>query len=190
MRVAPHRLFLVLSVAEMQSELKNEQQHRQHSFTGFLSRVEPAGALSMVVPLQSETDYTLHQYHVAAAVMFDRIQESDRPVRSLASEDRCPRAGIVSCMTPGTRSFCNWSSSLRTKRRAQRSTSRFSPALRDHFAACRFRFAISPTGGFSWSWTLLRETRSRQPQRSPPADLSPPRAFRHNRNLYARRIFL
>lgn len=93
MRVAPHRLFLLLSVAEMQSELKNEQQHRQHSFTGILSRVEPARALSMVVPLQSETDYTLHQYHVTAAVMFDRIRESDRPVRSLASEDRCPRAG-------------------------------------------------------------------------------------------------
>lgn len=81
------------SVAEMQSELKNEQEHGQHSFTGILSRVEPARALSMVVSLQSETDYTLHQYDLAAPVMFDRIQESDRPVRSLASEDRCPRAG-------------------------------------------------------------------------------------------------
>jgi hypothetical protein len=44
------------SVAEMQSELKNEQEHGLHSFTGILSRVEPARAFSLVVPLESDTD--------------------------------------------------------------------------------------------------------------------------------------
>jgi len=61
------------SVAEMQAELKNEQEHGLHSFTGILSRVEPARAFSLVVPLESDTDFTLHQYELAAPLMFDRI---------------------------------------------------------------------------------------------------------------------
>jgi len=81
------------SVAEIESELKNEQERGQHSFTGILSRVEPARAFSVVVPLESDTDFTLHQYELAAPLMLDHIQASDRPVRSLTSESRCPRAG-------------------------------------------------------------------------------------------------
>ena len=57
----------------MQAELKNEQEHGLHSFTGILSRVEPARAFSLVVPLESDTDFTLHQYELAAPLMFDRI---------------------------------------------------------------------------------------------------------------------
>jgi hypothetical protein len=80
------------SVAEMQAELKNEQEHGLHSFTGILSRVEPARAFSLVVPLESDTDFTLHQYELAAPLMFDRIESSNLPVRSLVNEGRCPRA--------------------------------------------------------------------------------------------------
>lgn len=64
-----------------------------HSFTGILSRVEPAWAISTVVPLQSNTDFTLHQYDVAEALMLERIEGSERPVRSLATGGRCARAG-------------------------------------------------------------------------------------------------
>jgi len=81
------------SVAEMQSELKNEQEHGLHSFTGILSRVEPSRAVSLVVPLESDTDFTLHQYDLAAPLMFDRIQSSDLPVRSLVDDGRCARGG-------------------------------------------------------------------------------------------------
>jgi len=81
------------SVAEMQKELKNEQQRGLHSFTGILSRVEPARAFSVVVPLESDSDFTLHQYELAAPLMFDHIQSSDLPVRSLAGATHCPRAG-------------------------------------------------------------------------------------------------
>jgi len=81
------------SAAEMQSELKKERDGGQHSFTGILSRVEPARALSTVVPLQSDTDFTLHEYDLAEPLMLDRIAASDRPVRSLTSEGRCPRTG-------------------------------------------------------------------------------------------------
>ena len=81
------------SVAEIESELKNEQERALHSFTGILSRVEPDRALSLVVRLESDTDFTLHQYELAAPVMFDHMQSSDLPVRSLASAGQCSRAG-------------------------------------------------------------------------------------------------
>ena len=81
------------SAAEMQSELKREQEQGQHSFTGILSRVEPTRALSTVVPLQSDTDFNLHQYDLAEPLMFERIADSDRPVRTLSNEGRCPRSG-------------------------------------------------------------------------------------------------
>lgn len=79
------------SVGEMQNELKREKELGQHSFTGILSRVDSAGALSTVVPLQSDTDYNLHQYALAEPVMLERIRDSDRPVRSLA-DHACARA--------------------------------------------------------------------------------------------------
>ena len=80
------------SVSEMQSELKKEQEQGQHSFTGILSRVEPSRAFSTVVPLQSDTDFNLHQYDIAQPIMLDRIAVSDRPVRSLEDPSRCPRS--------------------------------------------------------------------------------------------------
>ena len=80
------------SVGEMQSELKKEQEQGQHSFTGILSRVEPSRALSTIVPLQSDTDFNLHQYAIAQPIMLDRIAVSDRPVRSLEYPSRCPRS--------------------------------------------------------------------------------------------------
>jgi len=81
------------SVAEMQKELKKEGEQGQHSFTGILSRVDLARALSTIVPLQSDTDFNLHQYDLAEPIMLDRIATSDLPVRSFSSEGRCSRAG-------------------------------------------------------------------------------------------------
>ena len=80
------------SVSEMQDELKREKERGEHSFTGILSRVEPSRALSMIVPMQSDTDYNLHQYDTAELLMFDRIGASDRPVKSLLDPSRCPGA--------------------------------------------------------------------------------------------------
>jgi hypothetical protein len=80
------------SVGEMQRELRKEQEQGQHSFTGILSRVEPSRALSTIVPLQSDTDFNLHQYDIAQPIMLDRIAASDRPVRSLEDPSRCLRS--------------------------------------------------------------------------------------------------
>src|SRR5277367_990998 len=49
------------SASEMQEELKKEKEQGEHLFTGILSRVEPSSAVSLVVPLQSNTDYNLNQ---------------------------------------------------------------------------------------------------------------------------------
>ena len=79
------------SVGEMQKELKKEGERGEHSFTGMISRVEPAGAFSTIVPLQSDTDFNLHQYDLAEPLMLDRIAASDHPTRTLPSEGHCGR---------------------------------------------------------------------------------------------------
>ena len=80
------------SAAEMQEELKHEREGGQHSFTGILSRVEPASAVSLVTNLQSDTDYNLHDYEQAEPVMLDRLTASTQPLRALKDDSRCPRA--------------------------------------------------------------------------------------------------
>jgi hypothetical protein len=80
------------SVSEMQAELRKENEKGEHSFTGILSRVEPSSAISMIVPLQSDTDYNLHQYDLAEPIMFDRISASNSPIKSLHDPNRCPGA--------------------------------------------------------------------------------------------------
>jgi hypothetical protein len=80
------------SVGEMQAELQREKQSGQHAFTGILSRVEPSRALSLVVPLQSDTDFNLHDYDRAEPLMLEHLKDSSRPVRSLQDASRCPRA--------------------------------------------------------------------------------------------------
>ena len=80
------------SAGEMQTELQREKELGLHSFTGILSRVEPSRALSLVVPLQSAKDFTLHDYDSAEPLMLQRLADSSRPVRSLQDSTRCPRA--------------------------------------------------------------------------------------------------
>ena len=80
------------SAAEMQQELKREQEQGQHSFTGILSRVEPTRAISLVTNLQSDTDYNLHDYDRAEPVMLDHLGGSTQPLRALQDDSRCPRA--------------------------------------------------------------------------------------------------
>jgi hypothetical protein len=80
------------SVSEMQDELKKEKERGEHSFTGILSRVDSSRAISVIVPMQSDTDYNLHQYDLAEPIMFEKIGVSDRPVKNLVDPARCPGA--------------------------------------------------------------------------------------------------
>ena len=80
------------SLGEMQTELQREKQSGQHAFTGILSRVETSRALSLVVPLQSDTDFNLHDYDRAEPLMLDHLKDSSRPLRLLQDSSRCPRA--------------------------------------------------------------------------------------------------
>lgn len=80
------------SASEMQSELEREKKQGLHSFSGILSRVEPSRAISLVVPLQSDTDYNVHDYDRAEPLMLEHLAESARPVRSLEDSGRCPRS--------------------------------------------------------------------------------------------------
>lgn len=80
------------SASEMQGELKKEKEQGTYLFTGIMSRVDSTGATSLIVPLQSQIDYNLHQYDQALPVMLDRIAASDRPGKTLpASSGGCIR---------------------------------------------------------------------------------------------------
>jgi len=80
------------SAGEMQAELQREKEQGLHAFTGILSRVEPFRALSLKVPLESNTDFTLHDYDSAEPVMLQRLSDSAQPVHSLNDAARCPRS--------------------------------------------------------------------------------------------------
>ena len=81
------------SVSEMQAELKQEKDQGAHAFTGMLSRVEPGHTFSLVVPLNSNQDFTLHQYAEAEPLMIDELSSSEKPPRTLADSAPCNRAG-------------------------------------------------------------------------------------------------
>jgi hypothetical protein len=53
------------SASEMQDELRKEKDDGAHSFTGILSTVEKDHATSLVVPLQSNVDFSFGQYEIA-----------------------------------------------------------------------------------------------------------------------------
>lgn len=87
------------SVGEMQSELAREKERGEHAFTGILSRVESSRAVSLVVPLLSDTDYNLHDYDRVEPVMLERLAGSQRPLRTLDDSSRCERsAGFLATL--------------------------------------------------------------------------------------------
>ncbi|HME12803.1 MAG TPA: hypothetical protein VKF79_08085 [Candidatus Acidoferrum sp.] len=81
------------SVSEMQAELKKEKDQGEHAFTGMLSRVEPGHAFSLVVPMNSNVDYTLHQYDTAEPFMIEKLSSSEKPPRTLDDSSHCSRPG-------------------------------------------------------------------------------------------------
>jgi len=81
------------SVSEMQAELKKEKDQGEHAFTGILSRVEAGQAFSLMVALNSNQDFNLHQYDTAEPLMIEKLSSSEKPVRTLGDGTHCDRAG-------------------------------------------------------------------------------------------------
>ena len=84
------------SVSEMQGELAKENSNGAHLFSAILSRVDSGRALSLIVPMQSNVDYNLHQLGEAESYVFDEFLSSGRPVKKIPSASQCPRnAGFL-----------------------------------------------------------------------------------------------
>ncbi len=81
------------SVSEMQDELKKEKSGGAHQFKGIVSQVESGYARSLVVPLASDQDYTLHQYPEAEQVILGKLTSAEKPTRVLEDAGGCARAG-------------------------------------------------------------------------------------------------
>jgi hypothetical protein len=80
------------SASEMQEELKKEKDKGEHMFTGILSRVDQGRAVSVIVPLASETDFNLHQYPEAEPLIIEKLNGANRPIRELNDLRGCARA--------------------------------------------------------------------------------------------------
>jgi len=76
----------------MQEELRKEKDKGEHMFTGILSRVDPGRAVSVIVPLASQTDFNLHQYREAEPLIFARLNGADLPIREANDLNGCARA--------------------------------------------------------------------------------------------------
>jgi hypothetical protein len=85
------------SVSEMQAELKREKDQGEHAFTGIRSRVEPGHTFSLVVPLNSNQDFDLHQYGAAEPLMLEKLRTSEKPPR-LSLIPRTARVPGNSCV--------------------------------------------------------------------------------------------
>jgi hypothetical protein len=81
------------SVSEMQDELKKEKSGGAHQFKGIVSQVESGHARSLIVPLASDQDYTLHQYPEAEQVILGKLTSAEKPTRVLDETGGCARAG-------------------------------------------------------------------------------------------------
>jgi hypothetical protein len=81
------------SAAEMQEELKKEKEKGEHQFTGILSRVDPGRAVSLVVPLASQTDFNLHQYGEAEPLILQKMNRAEKPVKEMRDLQGCGRGG-------------------------------------------------------------------------------------------------
>lgn len=69
------------SVAEMEKELSSEKARGKHSFEAIVSRVDPARAVSRVVPFSSDVDFNLHELERARALVMDRLSTAPPSVR-------------------------------------------------------------------------------------------------------------
>ena len=75
------------SVSEMRAELSREDQSGKYLFDGNLTRQSQNRAVAMVVPITSDTDFTLHQLPQAEEMVVDRLGTTTRPPRVLEASD-------------------------------------------------------------------------------------------------------
>jgi hypothetical protein len=84
----------------MQGELAKEGAHGEHLFSAILSRVESGRALSLIVPMQSNVDYNLHQLNEAQSYVFDEFLSSPRPVKEIHPRNNVRAIRAFSALFP------------------------------------------------------------------------------------------
>ena len=78
---------------EAADELKKEKSGGAHQFKGIVSQVESSHARSLVVPLASDQDFTLHQYPEAEQIILGKLTAAEKPTRTLDDAGGCTRSG-------------------------------------------------------------------------------------------------
>jgi hypothetical protein len=75
------------SISEMRAELSSEDQSRKHLFDGTLIRQSENRSVAVLVPISSDTDFTLHQFPQAEEMVVNRLGATPRPPRVLGASD-------------------------------------------------------------------------------------------------------
>jgi hypothetical protein len=72
------------SVSEMQKELDGEKGGHSFLFSAILNRADRNDSVAKSVPFGTDTDFNIHQLDQAEPVVFDRLENTEGRVRSLA----------------------------------------------------------------------------------------------------------
>jgi hypothetical protein len=72
------------SVSEMQKELDGEKGGHTFLFSAILNRADRNESVAKSVPFATDTDFNIHQLDQAEPVVFDRLENAEGKVRSLA----------------------------------------------------------------------------------------------------------
>ena len=72
------------SVSEMQKELEGEKGGHRFLFSAILNRADRSESIAKSVPFATDTDFNIHQLDQAELVVFDRLENTEGRVRSLA----------------------------------------------------------------------------------------------------------
>jgi hypothetical protein len=75
------------SAGEAEAEIRKQREHGQYGFQASISVVDEHRAISRVMPLFSNIDFTLRELQSAQQLIVRQLSE-DRPIRQLAQTDR------------------------------------------------------------------------------------------------------
>lgn len=74
------------SAAEMEKELAREKQGGSFLFSAIINQGEQSGDFSKVVPISSNTDFTIHDFDQAKSMVFEHLLGSQGRVKEISSD--------------------------------------------------------------------------------------------------------
>jgi hypothetical protein len=71
------------SIAAARDDLSREKESRRYQFEGIISRMSNGSLVSITVPINTDTDFTLHQLPLAQQMVMEKLKTASGPARTL-----------------------------------------------------------------------------------------------------------